>query len=113
MPIKKDGLTFSVILYFLFTAENIKIFNDYPQKVGSKPKRSERVYNRTAKVQRDFSRKGGAAKQTNTPSFRWGIVSGACSDVVETSGLEPMTPCMSSKYSNQLSYASVCRVDLL
>lgn len=33
--------------------------------------------------------------------------------VVETTGIEPVTPCMSSKYSNQLSYASVCRVDLL
>ena len=29
------------------------------------------------------------------------------SGLVETSGLEPLTPCMSSKYSNQLSYASV------
>ena len=27
--------------------------------------------------------------------------------LVETGGLEPLTPCMSSKYSNQLSYASV------
>ena len=27
--------------------------------------------------------------------------------LVETSGLEPPTPCMSSKYSNQLSYASI------
>ena len=27
--------------------------------------------------------------------------------LVETTGLEPVTPCMSSKYSNQLSYASV------
>ena len=26
--------------------------------------------------------------------------------MVETTGLEPVTPCMSSKYSNQLSYAS-------
>ena len=26
--------------------------------------------------------------------------------LVETTGLEPVTPCMSSKYSNQLSYAS-------
>ncbi len=26
--------------------------------------------------------------------------------VVETTGLGPVTPCMSSKYSNQLSYAS-------
>ena len=25
--------------------------------------------------------------------------------LVKTSGLEPPTPCMSSKYSNQLSYA--------
>ena len=33
--------------------------------------------------------------------------------LVETTGIEPVTPCMSSKYSNQLSYASVCRVDLL
>ena len=33
--------------------------------------------------------------------------------VVETTGIEPVTPCMSSKYSNQLSYASVCRVGLL
>ena len=29
-----------------------------------------------------FCGKGGAAKHTNTPSFRWGIVSGACSDVL-------------------------------
>ena len=31
--------------------------------------------------------------------------------LVETTGLEPVTPCMSSKYSDQLSYASVfaCR----
>ena len=27
--------------------------------------------------------------------------------VVKTSGLEPPTPCMSSKYSNQLSYAFI------
>ena len=27
--------------------------------------------------------------------------------LVETDGFEPSTPCMSSKYSNQLSYASV------
>ena len=26
---------------------------------------------------------------------------------LETTGLEPVTPCMSSKYSSQLSYASV------
>ena len=32
---------------------------------------------------------------------------------METTGIEPVTPCMSSKYSNQLSYASVCRVGLL
>ena len=28
-------------------------------------------------------------------------------EVVETTGFEPVTPCMSSKYSSQLSYASV------
>ena len=27
--------------------------------------------------------------------------------IMETTGIEPVTPCMSSKYSNQLSYASV------
>ena len=27
--------------------------------------------------------------------------------LVETTGIEPVTPCMSSKYSNQLSYASI------
>ena len=27
---------------------------------------------------------------------------------METTGIEPVTPCMSSKYSNQLSYASIC-----
>ena len=31
---------------------------------------------------------------------------GAFVHLVETTGLEPVTPCMSSKYSNQLSYAS-------
>ena len=30
--------------------------------------------------------------------------------LLETTGIEPVTPCMSSKYSNQLSYASVLRV---
>lgn len=29
-----------------------------------------------------------------------------CFHMVETSGLEPPTPCMSSRYSDQLSYAS-------
>ncbi len=29
---------------------------------------------------------------------------------METTGIEPVTPCMSSKYSNQLSYASEVRV---
>ena len=29
-------------------------------------------------------------------------------DLVKTSGLEPPTPCMSSRYSNQLSYAFIC-----
>ena len=33
--------------------------------------------------------------------------------LVETSGLEPLTPCMSSKYSNQLSYASECQQEVL
>ena len=28
-----------------------------------------------------FCAKGGAVKQTNTPSFRWGNVSGACSNM--------------------------------
>lgn len=31
------------------------------------------------------------------------------SPMVRTSGLEPPTPCMSSKYSNQLSYALLFR----
>ena len=31
---------------------------------------------------------------------------GGFSVLVETAGLEPVTPCMSSRYSNQLSYAS-------
>ena len=31
----------------------------------------------------------------------------SCRNLVETTGLEPVTPCMSSKYSNQLSYASI------
>ena len=34
-------------------------------------------------------------------------LSASPSVLVETTGLEPVTPCMSSKYSNQLSYASV------
>ena len=33
--------------------------------------------------------------------------------MVETTGIEPVTPCMSSKYSNQLSYASkLCVVNV-
>lgn len=31
--------------------------------------------------------------------------------MVETVGLEPMTPCMSSKCSNQLSYASIYNIE--
>ena len=31
--------------------------------------------------------------------------------LVETTGIEPVTPCMSSKYSNQLSYASIFATD--
>lgn len=31
--------------------------------------------------------------------------------LVETVGLEPMTPCMSSKCSNQLSYASIYNIE--
>lgn len=31
----------------------------------------------------------------------------ACGDVVETTGVEPVTSCMSSRHSNQLSYASI------
>ena len=50
-----------------------------------------------------------------TDSARWsskaspnkkGHFTGVLFYLVETSGLEPLTPCMSSKYSNQLSYAS-------
>ncbi len=33
--------------------------------------------------------------------------------LVETSGLEPLTPCMSSKYSNQLSYASENKIQYI
>ena len=33
--------------------------------------------------------------------------------VVETAELESATPCMSSKYSNQLSYASVFAFDII
>ncbi len=38
------------------------------------------------------------AKSLENQGF-WGYM-------VETIGIEPMTPCMSSRYSNQLSYAS-------
>ena len=69
MPIKKDGLTFSVILYFLFTAENIKIFNDYPQKVGSnsEPWRGRLQPSRGA--ERDFlwKRRSSGSKQIPHP----------------------------------------------
>ena len=41
-----------------------------------------------------------SAKQKNT-SY------GAFFVLVETTGIEPVTPCMSSKYSNRLSYASM------
>ena len=65
MPIKMDGLTFSVILSFLFTAENIKIFNDYPQKVGSDSEPSRRCLQPSRGAERDFLWKrsdDGAAK---------------------------------------------------
>ena len=44
-----------------------------------------------------------AEKHPKTPDFTG--FSGVF--VVETTGIEPVTPCMSSKYSNQLSYASI------
>ena len=65
MPIKKDGLTFSVILSFLFTVENIKIFNDYPQKVGSDSELLRKCLPLSRGTERDFLRKrsdDGAAK---------------------------------------------------
>ena len=50
--------------------------------------RREGVYNRVGEPSVTFCGKGGAAKQTNTPSKRWGIVSGACSDVEAPPRLE-------------------------
>ena len=51
-----------------------------PQKVGSDSEPSRgRLQVRSKGSARPFWEK---EKQTNTPSFRWGIVSGACSDVL-------------------------------
>ena len=67
MPIKKDGLTFSVILSFLFTVENIKIFNDYPQKVGSdsEPSRGRLQLSRCAEC--GFLRKRRSSEANKYP----------------------------------------------
>ena len=54
-------------------------------------------------MQKNSSESTDTAKQqkTKTPPDLGGVL------LVETTGLEPVTSCMSSKYSNQLSYASV------
>ena len=69
MPIKKDGMTFSVIPSFLFTVENIEIFNDYPQKVGSdsEPLRGSLQPSRCA--ERDFLRKRRSSEANKYPIF--------------------------------------------
>ena len=73
----------------VLTIDNIDIFNVYPQKVGSDSEPSRgRLQVRSKGSARPFWEK---EKQTNTPSFRWGIVSGACSDVAPPVGLEPTT----------------------
>ncbi len=54
------------------------------------------------------ARGGQATASPNKKGYRVGIP--FC--LVETGGLEPLTPCMSSKYSNQLSYASILRIEL-
>ena len=60
------------------------------KKLVATANRREGVYNRAGEPSVTFCGKGGAAKQTNTPSFRWGIVSGACSDVAHLTGFEPV-----------------------
>ena len=51
------------------------------KKLVATANRREGVYNRAGEPSVTFCGKGGAAKQTNTPFFRWGNVSGACFDV--------------------------------
>ena len=48
--------------------QRFKRRGSFPQKVGSKPQRCERIYKRTAQAQRDFLREG-AAGRTPKPHF--------------------------------------------
>ena len=50
-----------------------------PQEVGSKPKRCERVYKRTAQAQRDFLRKGRSNEAVT--DFLWNKTSVTRSDM--------------------------------
>ena len=85
---------------FLFGGDS-RTLNPVLRQCQSKSK----LFNRKTKKCKHFrdsslSKFSSKNKERDKPSLSF---------LVETVELESTTPCMSSKYSNQLSYASICR----
>ena len=79
-----------------------------PRRQYTSPCRLQASLMRSAAGMCTTIRSSGTRWSSNAPvKNKKSTAVGAFLFLVETSGLEPLTPCMSSKYSNQLSYASV------
>ena len=67
---------------------------------------SQKSFKITAKTRSDAEHRSGSSSWSLQQKHN-GRVNPPIMFLVETAGFEPATPCMSSKYSNHLSYASV------